>query len=147
MSHNPSERGYGRSGGRGRSGGQSLPFHHRGDRGDGGFRGGRGGGRGGRGGVGGGAGDIEVFRYDARSCRVRNLFQKAEACFVHSQGPGPPPGVDLNVMRIKNDTAIKIKQSELKTSGVELPLRPASASWGKKQYCGPITSNSSPTET
>ena len=63
------------------------------------------------------------------SCKI---FQKAEACFVHSHGPGQPPGVDLNVMRIENDTAIKIKQSAFKTPGGELPLRPGFGVMGKE---------------
>ena len=59
-------------------------------------------------------------------------FQKAEACFVHSQGPGQPPGVDLNIVRIENDTAIKIKQSASKKPGGELPLRPGYGVMGKE---------------
>ena len=137
MSQKPSERGQGR-GGRGR-GGQSLPHHPRGGRGrgdDGGQRGGgggfggaRGGGRGGRGGFS-GPGGVEVFKYGARSCCV--AFQKAEACFVHSQGPKHPPAVDLNVKRIENDTAIKIKQSATKSLAEEHPLRPGFGVVGKE---------------
>ena len=59
-------------------------------------------------------------------------FQKAETCFVYSQGPGPPPGVDQNVMRIENGTAIKIKNSATKKPGGELPLRPGFGVLGRE---------------
>lgn len=59
-------------------------------------------------------------------------LQEAEACFVHSQGPGQPPGVDMNVMRIENDTAIKIKESAAGKRGEELPLRPGFGVMGKE---------------
>ena len=50
----------------------------------------------------------------------------------YSQGPGQPPGVDLNVTRIENDSAIKIKQSATKIPGGELPLRPGFGVMGKE---------------
>ena len=61
-----------------------------------------------------------------------NTFQKAEAYSVHSQEPGQPPRVDLNVTRIENGTAIKIKETASKTPGGELPLRPGFGVIGKE---------------
>ncbi|KAL9596726.1 MAG: hypothetical protein Q9219_005601 [cf. Caloplaca sp. 3 TL-2023] len=110
MSHKFPQGGHGRGGGRDRGGNQSLPYHTRGGRGDGGSRGGQGAGGGGRRGGGGGGSDVEVF----------------------SQGPGPLPGVDANIKKIENDTAMKIKQSASKNMGEELPLRPGFGAMGRE---------------
>lgn len=63
---------------------------------------------------------------------VVHTFQKAKAWFVYSQGPGQPPAVDLNITRIENDTAIKIKQSTTQKPGGEFPLRPGFGVMGKE---------------
>lgn len=55
------------------------------------------------------------------------LYASFRKLKFYSQGPVQPPGVDLNVTRIENDTVIKIKQSATKIPGGELPLGQGSA--------------------
>ena len=65
---------------------------------------------------------------------LHESFGKLKALVVYSQGAGPPPGVDMHVMKIENETATKTKQamSKSKMLSGELPLRPGFGVMGRE---------------